>query len=37
MKSTKFMHDYESYDLDNVYNETDDRDPRGATPSIWYT
>lgn len=37
MKSTQLMHDQESYELDNIYNEVDDRDPRGAMPSIWYT
>ena len=25
------------YELDNIYNDVDDRDPRGSTPSIWYT
>lgn len=37
MKTTQMMHDQESYELDNIYNDVDDRDPRGSTPSIWYT
>ena len=37
MKSTKLMYDQEAYELDNVYNEADDRTLRGAMPSIWYT
>jgi len=37
MKPTKLMYDQESYELDNIYNEVDDRDTRGTIPSIWYT
>ncbi len=37
MNSTKLMHDQESYELDNIYNEDEDRSPRGSMPSIWYT
>ena len=37
MKTTQMMHDQESYELDNIYNDVDDRDPRGSTPSIWST
>lgn len=36
MKSTKLMHDEESYELDNIYNESEERN-QPATPSIWYT
>ena len=36
MKSTKRrMYDEESYELDNVYNESEER--YQATPSIWYS
>jgi hypothetical protein len=36
MKSTKLMYDQESYELDNIYNEVEDRGAR-SMPSIWYT
>lgn len=34
---TQMMHDQESFELDNIYNEEEDYVPRGSTPSIWYT
>ena len=37
MKSTKLMYDQESYELDNIYNEDEERGTRGVLPSIWST
>lgn len=36
MKPVKRSYDEESYELDNVYNETDDRYYVAVDSSIWY-
>ena len=35
MRTVKKVYDLESYELDNTYNETDDRDIR-VDSSVWY-
>ena len=35
MRTIKKVYDLESYELDNVYNETDDREIR-VDSSVWY-
>ena len=35
MKSVKRAYDFESFELDNVYNDDENRCPRDNT-SIWY-
>lgn len=35
MKSVKKAYDFESFELDNVYNDDENRYPRDNT-SIWY-
>ncbi len=35
MRTVKKVYDLESYELDNVYNETDDRETR-VDSSVWY-
>ncbi len=36
MKQRRLSYDQEEYELDNVYNEEDNRYAQ-ATPSIWYS
>ncbi len=35
MRTVKRVYDLESYELDNVYNETDEREIR-VDSSVWY-